>query len=196
MRPVDRSRPVGRSSAGFTLLELLVGLALMALLSGLLFAALRFGADSLARIDATAQVLEDRRIVAAFLRHRLAQAEPLVETGETGARVAFDGAPGRLDLVSEMPPAAGGGRHRLRLADTRDGLRLSWRPAESDGESRQRLLGVGGARFAYYGQRAGESEPAWHDTWAGELALPRLVRLELAGLAPLIVALPRDIASR
>ncbi|MEQ9640278.1 MAG: prepilin-type N-terminal cleavage/methylation domain-containing protein [Alphaproteobacteria bacterium] len=183
-------------SRGFTLLELLVGLALMALLAGLLFGSLRLGAGTLARVDATAEALEDRRVVASFLRGRLAQAEPLNDATDTGHSVAFTGAPDRLELVTEMPPAAGGGRHRVVLDNAPGGLRLAWRPLPGDGAAHQRLLDVGPARFAYYGRHAGEADPSWHDTWTGELALPELVRLTLSGMAPLIVALPRDLASR
>jgi prepilin-type N-terminal cleavage/methylation domain-containing protein len=185
---------------GFTLLELLVGVALMALLAALLFASLRFGAGSLARVDATAAVAEERRIVAAFLRQRLAGAEPLVERDATGAHVAFDGTADRLRLVADMPPAVGGGRHRLSLENTARGLQIAWTPLLGPDaepvESGRRRLAAGAARFAYYGRRAGAAEAAWHQTWTGELALPRLVRLQLAGEPPLIVALTREAASR
>lgn len=178
------------------MLELLVGMALMALLAGLLFGALRLGAGTLARVDATAEALEDRRVVAAFIRQRLEQAEPLIEPTETGHAIAFAGGPDRLELVSEMPPGAGGGRHRVGFDNAGGALRLAWRPVAGDGASQRRRLEIGPARFAYYGRRAGDSEPSWHDNWTDELELPELVRLTLTGMAPLIVALPRDLASR
>jgi prepilin-type N-terminal cleavage/methylation domain-containing protein len=186
-------------SRGFTLLELLVGVALMALLSGLLFAALRLGADGLDRVDATAQAAEDRRIVAAFLRQRLANAIPVIERDATGAHVAFDGSADRLRLVTDMPPAVGGGAHRLELDNTARGLRLTWTPLlgpDAEAAPTSRHLATVAARFAYYGQRAGEAAPVWHAQWRDELALPRLVRLQLAGEPPLIVALAKDQASR
>ena len=186
-------------SRGFTLLELLVGVALLAVLAGLLFAALRLGADGLDRVDATATVAEDRRIVAAFLRQRLANATPVIERDESGAHVAFDGGADRLRLITDMPPALGGSRHTLELGNARDGLRLTWTPllgADAETEPASRQLTTVPARFAYYGQRTGETAPSWHDEWRNELALPRLVRLDLAGEPALIVAPALDPASR
>jgi hypothetical protein len=34
-------------------------------------------------------------------------------------------------------------------------------------------------RFAYYGARKGSDVPAWHSQWSGEMAPPRLVRIDV-----------------
>ena len=56
----------------------------------------------------------------------------------------------------------------------------------------QLLEGLDAVTFSYYGQKQDETEPAWHEDWIGQQALPRLVRIRLVqtghGWPDLVVA--------
>ncbi len=185
----------GRRQAGFTLVELLVAMTLLAFLSIALFGGLRFGARSWeAVIDSSA---ERDRIASTqtFLRDRLGQ---LTLPGPAGLRQSvedggLDGGPERLEFVAPWLSALSlGGLYRFTLwhEDAGDGrLMLSWQPAEAGPDeleelgdlAGERILldGVNGFALSYYGAPDEDAEPEWLDQWESPGAPPRLVRVDL-----------------
>jgi general secretion pathway protein J len=185
--------PAARS-AGFTLVELLVAVTLLALLSVVLFGGLRFGLRATetgtARLDWSAEIAA----AAGFLRNEIADAQPLQKTGVDGGKVmAFDGDGGSIEFVASPPsPMAAGGWHVLHLFLERGpkGGRLVVTArlvrGENDGDTsvatvaRAVLLdGVSSVDIAYFGAYVQGDQPAWHDRWQDEPQLPALVRLRL-----------------
>ena len=65
-----------RAEAGFTLLELLVSMTLLALLAIAMFGSLRFGARAWDRSEAHGAGMEQVRLVQQLLRRDLEQAYP------------------------------------------------------------------------------------------------------------------------
>ena len=70
--PPGGGRP--RRSAGFTLIELMIALTLIALMVGLLFGGIRFADRTWERVDEVAARTSERRQVWRFLESRLQQA--------------------------------------------------------------------------------------------------------------------------
>lgn len=204
-----------RPSPGFTLLELLIGLALVGLILSLVFAGLRLGTRSWDAGEQRMAESSGRAQLLAFLRVALEQAYPYRWQDGGATHAAFFGLPDALAFVGPLPNHAGlGGRYLvvLRLEEGEEGqdLVLRWRPPEagardfSDLDEAPRVVlakSVQGLEFAYFGS-AGEAEaPAWGDQWNQREALPRLVRLRIlpghtAAWPDLVVALrnqPADI---
>ncbi len=186
----------GRRQAGFTLVELLVAMTLLAFLSITLFGGLRFGARSWeAVVDSSA---ERDRIASTqtFLRDRLGQ---LTLPGparlrQIDAEGRLDGGPERVEFVAPWLSALSlGGLYRFTLwhEDTGDGrLMLRWQPAEADPDALEELGDLAGERvlldgvaefsLSYYGAADEDAEPEWLDQWESPGAPPRLVRVRLA----------------
>ncbi len=185
-------------AAGFTLLELLIGIAVLGLLMGMLFGGLRLASHQVewrtARLDRGSRVA----LVQAFMRRSLADARPLEIEGpragvaDPAPALAFDGTSEELEFVGPAPESAeSGGLELIGLGLVRHGaaagalsLRVHAYDAGAGGATaplRESLVleGVRQAKFAYFGVSAGETEPRWHESWRQLPYLPALVRLTL-----------------
>ncbi len=186
----------GRRQAGFTLVELLVAMTLLAFLSITLFGGLRFGARSWEAVVDSSAERDHIASTQTFLRDRLGQ---LTRPGPAGPRRLddegrLDGGPERLEFIAPWLSALSlGGLYRFTLwhEDTGDGrLMLSWQPAEADPDALEELGDLAGERIlldgvaefslSYYGAPDEDAEPEWLDRWESPGAPPRLVRVDLA----------------
>jgi len=185
------------ATAGFTLVELLVGLSLMALLAVLLFGGFRFGLRAWEAGGARIERLNEAEQVQNLLRRELGEAYSLAgsnpQTG-AGALATFQGSRDSLSFVAPLPSQAGvGGLYRFGLGiETVTGerrLALAWqifRPdraprASVDADSRSVLLhGIAGVDFAYFGRRQTGAPAQWQDDWDDRRGLPELVRLRVS----------------
>lgn len=176
---------------GFTLMELLVALTLLAILMTALFGGLRFGT----RVwEASGDRLEhggQTQAVRSFLRQRLEDALPVSAAAATLDRteVLFRGDRTGIRLASSMPESLGTGVFLLELAirgrngdDRMLDLVLRWRPVDAvnadDPGERVVLEGVAGMAIGYFGA-ADQGAAGWHDRWHDQEVLPELVRIEL-----------------
>ena len=164
--------------AGFTLLEVLVALMLLALISLLLVEALRGGGRALRVVERDFAQLELRQ-VRDYLEEALASAVPhaFITEGSTKA-MPFHGGRQSLAFVTNHTVAgqyAGLYVTRLILRPGENGLHDLWldqylfhRYSSEDHRvsPKVRLLrGVARLHFRYFGSTR-EGEPArWHDTW-------------------------------
>jgi type II secretory pathway component PulJ len=179
---------------GFTLLETLIAITLMAFLTLGLTAALKLGLafpGAAQRVDKMAPMAA----VQTFLRRELSSALALPAAEWDG--VAFLGSASAFEMIGAMPErAAAGGLHEVRLSLVGDRLMLRWRRLDPAGPPQERALldHVAGLDIAYWGSRHDTEAASWRGDWRAAQYLPALVRIR-AQLAngdwpELMVALP------
>jgi general secretion pathway protein J len=186
-----------RHRAGFTLLELLVGLTLFALMSVLMFSGFRFGLRAWEaggeRIDRMTRI----ELVQNLLRRELSEVSlpQLTATEESREAVSeFTGTSESMTFVAPLPGHGGaGGPYLFSLAAAnvagRTQLMLGWRVFRSDPSRRgnydapeESLLldGIADVELAYYGSFDPEHpQPHWTDHWVAQFGLPQLIRLRV-----------------
>lgn len=106
-------------SAGFTLVEVLVAVSLLAVIMVALGGAMRTMAQTEARVDQRLQRMDDLRVATGFLQQVLgrvsARKQPAPQ-GQGGQQVAFRATPTSIEWVGIMPARHGlGGRYFFRL---------------------------------------------------------------------------------
>lgn len=181
------------ANRGFTLVELLVALALLSIVMLALGTAMRSFAQTEVRIDQHMQRDEEFRVAVNFLRTILAEMSPLAVRTAPGApkRIAFAGAGDQLDWIGVMPARQGaGGLYRFRLfvrsgTDAPAALILDFAPLTNfdspldSGTPKSRVMvdGVSGVAFRYEDTTAPEA--AWLSAWPYPDRLPRRVGLQI-----------------
>jgi general secretion pathway protein J len=196
------------AEAGFTLLELLIALTLLAVTASLLVAAIGSARQALNVVD--------RRVahatvpaVQSVLRRLLAEARPGPAAGATDPARAFTGEPNKLVFVSSfVPQGQYGGLWRYEIAlDAGEGgasaLVLTQQlvrpgPAVTAAPLRTVVItGVDALRLRYFGAADRDGAPMWQDGWHDPRRLPRLVAVDITFArtngqqwTPLVVALP------
>ena len=175
--------------AGFTLVEMLVGLTLLGLIMAVLAGALRTGLVGIEAVDARAERLSEMRVTQAFIRRHLEAARPVSWLRKRRPVVAFEGQSEEVSFMAAMAewPNAGA-LYLVRLA--REGSRLvmirritSGEPERFDfGRHVERVTlatGIAGLRFSFFGPTPDQRTAKWHERWRDQAAMPDLVRLDI-----------------
>lgn len=198
-----------RSQRGFTLVEVVIALTIVATLLVIVFAALRVGVSAWQRGDERALALEQSRSITQIITRTLGAAYPYQTSaaGREGARLLFEGEPERVAFVTaaapfpSAEPIAFTAVTLSQAAASAPGLAITQkalpneRPFDPTLEPALVDGAVGNARFRYLRGSSGE----WTERWdaARERVLPVAVEVTLtivqAGRAvqqpPLVVSL-------
>jgi general secretion pathway protein J len=202
--------PGRHREAGFTLLEMVVALVLLATMLGLLFGGLRLGIraweSGTTRGDRADQLL----LTFSFVRKELTAAFPWRFKDPLSVKLAFKGERDRLRFVSMRPAEIGGGGLAFvslefdgaRGAGTAGRLVMRRTLAATDAKDFEALdsaegftlaEGITAAQFDYFGAENDTNKPDWSDRWDFPQRLPSHVRLRLKlgeeALPDLVVAL-------
>ena len=200
---------------GFTLIEVLLATALLALGLAIAFATLRAATATVQRGESLAQRNERIRAVSGFLRARLSAARPVAFAMDESGGIAwrFRGEANRIEFVADLPDYLGRGGpylHRLDVERVADGtLRLvvafrmvqggavvgDERAAQDDMAPEVLVDGLRAVDIRYRGLRMDGTPAEWQPRWNEGDAMPLQVELRLRdadGKAwpPLLVALP------
>lgn len=181
-----------RDSGGFTLLELLVAVAILSLFVATTFGAVRTASRSLDAGLQRADATEQMRSVADFLRRQLAQLAAMRVPGGDEERIAFHGEAERLRFIAPAPQHAPGAgllvfELELTKADGRTSLAISSAPFDPGSgafdhvETASRMLLVpdlGNAAFDYFGAEFEKDPVSWKPAWMADAQrYPAMVRL-------------------
>ena len=180
----------GRRQPGFTLLELLVAMALMGMVLVVLYSGLRLGLNGTDSGERRAEATHRLRLVQEFIRRQLAQSMTVYGLNERQElAVVFSGQPDSIEFVAPMLAQLGqGGLYRVRIGISDGRLSMRWRLYQSDGgaagEERETVLlqGVSGGEWAYFGPERDDDQgqPRWRPDWTSAERRPLLVRLNLS----------------
>jgi general secretion pathway protein J len=180
-----RGRAVAR---GFTLLEVVVALSLLAVAMALALGTLRGATGATARAEGTAQRDERLRAVQGFLRRQVGGALPMAMAidPQSGEARFWDGGGDKLEFVAAMPGyLSRGGPQVQTLELVGDKLQFQHAMLTPDGaldperEPTVLLDGIAEASFSYRTlDDAGRPGP-WQDAWPTPTTLPPVVRLKV-----------------
>jgi type II secretion system protein J len=184
--------PTMPDQRGFTVLELLVSISILALLMVFLFGAVRVGTRSQRAVSDVVDRTEQITAVHRLLRAQLAVALPIGAETSRDRAISFEGRRDSVDFVAPPTEALTTmALQRLSIGIDEDRTRrrdlvARWQPYVGGdrrviGEPRVSVLldGIASAEFAYYGRATAIEQPAWQDSWYRADALPELVRLSL-----------------
>jgi general secretion pathway protein J len=189
-------------TGGFTLLEMLVAVVIMAVIMTTAFGALRLGGLSWEAGVARASGNEAYRAVADLLRRQIIQIIPMTWPGDRHRRIVFDGDPQQLRFVAPAPQQyrqAGLFEYGLTAQRGQGSVRLvlsyvPFKPGAEDFQTptrRQQILLVEGLRsvsFDYFGSptpwgrrdRSRVEPPRWYPRWdSNAQRFPALIRVRM-----------------
>lgn len=182
------------STAGFTLVELLLAITLMAILLGLTYSGLRAATRSTERGEEKLAIAGEIRASHQFIRKQLNQMLPLAFAEleyDNGSRVMFLGDSRSIQFVAPMPGYLGSGGPQvqlLELADGDDGDVLQFRHTLLqyfeeeflyDRDPIVLLENVETAEFEFVGRDEEGFLTPWLPVWEQPSELPVAVRLNL-----------------
>jgi general secretion pathway protein J len=186
------------AQGGFTLIELVLAVALLAAMLGMAWSGLSFALRSWDVGAGSGHRAADARLSENFLRRELMQVFPMRWKDPRQLKFAFEGEKDRLRFVSARPPDVTGGGLSLVALDVEAGpeagsKRLLMRRAPPDDEAKDfspldaadpivLLSDLREIQFEYFGSEGDVNDPRWLDAWAAPGRIPLLVRVRTTAL--------------
>jgi general secretion pathway protein J len=181
-----------RPTRGFTLIEVLVALSLLAFGLALTFGVLRGATGSSERAGQDAQRDERLRAVHGFVRRQLGMALPIAFEFDqsTGEATLFRGSSAKLEFVANMPGyLSRGGPYlqTLSVVHGAGGLQLQFGsqllttegPLKDERAPEILLDGLSEAKFAFRGLDENGKPGSWQPSWPQGSQLPPVVRVSV-----------------
>ena len=184
-----------RRPSGFTLIEVVIAMTLLATIMVLLYSGLTFALRSWDAGDANGRRVADRRLGENFLRREMTEMFPMRWKDATAVKFAFEGERDRLRFVSSRPAGLSQGGLSLVSLDVQPGQEprsrhLVMRRAMPDDEAVDfgpldkaepslLITNVESVQFSYFGAETDFAEPKWMDSWTFKAAIPLLVKVRV-----------------
>ncbi|MCF3945774.1 prepilin-type N-terminal cleavage/methylation domain-containing protein [Acidiphilium iwatense] len=176
-----------RGSDGFTLLEMLVVLALSGMLIAVLAGVISLGIAARARVTAVTTNQRDFADFRRILTRELGRAYPaFVVHGHAGS-VDFTGTSDRMTFLAPALDAQGQGMARFHLAFARRQGKAAIlirtalaTPTPGPTRTAGFARGLASLRIAYFGRPRSGGTPRWQDSWIARLSPPSLVAIRVA----------------
>lgn len=174
------------TEAGFTMLEMLVVLALLSLLMVVLTGTIYLGINARARVTAVAMDVQDFSSFRRILTEKLVDAYPQWISNSQASFVDFNGDATHINFLGPALETQGAGfsRYDVSLA-TEDGKPAIFLQAAYDEGGSQTALttyfapGLARLKLAYFGPPPGGGAAAWQNAWVTRPMLPTLIAIEV-----------------
>jgi general secretion pathway protein J len=195
---ICRTGPRRPKPRGFTLVELMVALALFAILSGILFGSLRLAGRSADAGEEKAQASSGMRLASDYLREQLTSQHPQRMRKMLEFPILFGGTAEELRYAATLPGRVGVGgmwyyklllskvpgkeQTALVLERVMPDLDALSMPSFNDAERSVLADDIKSLKIAYLGRDRGASQdqaPTWRNTWEDTQLLPILVQIEV-----------------
>jgi general secretion pathway protein J len=180
---------------GFTLLETIVAITLLALMLAVLSGSIRFAGQSRDAAASKIDSIDNMRIAQDFLRQTLTQAHPKRWLKVIGRPFIFRGERDELSMAAPLTARVGvGGLFLLKLsmvdAGKGKGKNLVMArafpepdaqemPDFSSAETTVLAENLAELEFAYLGRDDPASDPTWRDDWKEGATMPEAVRVRI-----------------
>ena len=181
---------------GFTLLELIVALTLLAVMSSILFGALGYAGRSWEGGEAKAEATAGMRLSHGFLRAQLESQHPMRMRKMPNFPLLFHGTRDEVRFAAALPARVSGGGiwyYRLHVASADDRSRLVLERSLPDvdaaalpefDKSERSILAedVKELRVGYFGydtDAARTTAPTWRERWEDPNRLPLMIRIDV-----------------
>lgn len=192
--------PNGHSNKGFTLLELVISLTIVAVIVVIIFGALRIGVRAWEKGEKDVEIRQKQRIVLDLIKRQLASTCVSEVWGRDQQLAALKGDDKSIEFVSQVPLTPGNrfgtvyvkyaakrekGGEKEHLIFYEKNVALSGKkfgagyPADDDFS--ELLSGVKSIVFEYLKERPDEAASTWQKSWdpAVDKGVPRAVRVTL-----------------
>lgn len=183
---MSKEPTVRHNEHGFTLVELLIAVSLLAMLSLVLFSGMHLGTQIWRRSEETTTEANRIRSVRISLSDLLDRIYPeFVSPSPTSGYVKFDGNEHRLAFLAPDPFRPGALEYVSLLLSFMNGRSVfvqSSRPELGPSAMSKVTVLLSHTRsleFAYYGPDSTSGAPYWHSTWRQRSRLPQIVRVRL-----------------
>jgi general secretion pathway protein J len=178
---------------GFTLIEILVALALMAMIATILITSLQIGGHTWQRVMRAASSTEDIAQAQEFLRARLSTLYPDDYAAASIAKPGFLVSNGEsLEFSGAAPESSADGtlRYQIAVSGASGTLEVRSRVDRNDGSGNsslaftsERLLSHVASMSVHFWLKSDETPGRWVDHWTDTRQVPRLIRVDV-GFAP------------
>ena len=184
------------AQSGFTLIELVVAMALLGTMMVLLYSGLSFSLRSWDAGEVNGRRVADRRIGENFLRRELSELFPMRWKDAMMLRFAFDGQAQRLRFVSSRPagislgglalvgleieqePGPGRVRNLVMRRAMPDEDAKDFTPLDR-AERTVLIAGLDSVAFDYFGAENDFTQPQWTNSWKYEARIPEMIRMRV-----------------
>lgn len=184
-----------RGQSGFTLIEVVLALAMLGAMLLLIYSGLQFGLRGWDAADVNGRRTADRRMAENFLRRELTELFPMRWKDPLTLRVAFEGTTDGMRFVSARPAGISvTGLSLVGIATEQDSARrtrslVMRRASPGDeqkdfgplaaGEPTILFENVDSVSFAYFGSENDFTDPEWVDNWQFGGRIPQLIRIRV-----------------
>lgn len=183
---MGNARRILPAERGFTLLELLISITMLALILVIIFGTMRLGFRSVESADRKMEALERKRMSLSIITAQTASHVPLTYDDEGTKRYYFSGSSDAMQFTTNYS-IWGGQKGYVTVnyrVESEAGGKQSLYASEStvalEGTRETKLLeGLDSVTFEYYYKDPTEEKGEWVEEWSDDQATPEKVRLRL-----------------